>query len=387
MVIGGGLMGAAIAWRLAQRGREVTVVTGPGPIEAPGATAAWASAGMLAPVTETNFTETGLLELNLDSLRRWPRFVDELADTGADPGYRTDSTLSVAQSPDDAARLSDFADFCDDHDLTTKRLTSREARRLEPLLSPRVRSALLVEADVSCDNRMLWSALIHAATTAGVRFTPGEVEAVTTDDDRATGVRLRTAEQITADHIVLAAGAWSGSIDLPVEVPVRPVKGQILRLHAGTLPRLTHTVRAFSHGQEVYLVPRHHGEVVVGASVEEMGFDTRVTGEGAWSLLRDARQVMPLTAEYTLNEFSVGFRPGSPDNSPFLGPSGVPGLTLACGHHRNGVLLVPLTADAVVEHITDGRLPDCAAPFTLDRPMSARKPRRIAKKPRREEEP
>ena len=148
---------------------------------------------------------------------------------------------------------------------------------------------------------------------------------------------------------------------------MRPVKGQILRLQADALPQLTHTIRAFSHGQEVYLVPRHHGEVVVGASVEEMGFDTRVTGEGAWALLRDARQVMPLTAEYTFDEFRVGFRPGSPDNSPFLGPSGVPGLTLACGHHRNGVLLVPLTADAVAEHVTEGRLPDCAAPFTLAR--------------------
>lgn len=360
-------MGSAAAWRLASRGFAVEVITGPGPIDAPGTTAAWASAGMLAPVTETTFTETRLLGLNLDSLQRWPAFVAELTAGGADAGYRTDATLSIAQSADDAERLRDFADFCDDQGLATRRLTSRQARRLEPLLSPAARSALLVADDVSCDNRLLWRALVDAATTAGATFRPGTATAVTTDDDRATGVRLDDGTHVAADQIVLAAGAWSGTLDLPVEIPVRPVKGQILRLHAGRLPQLTHTVRAFSHGQEVYLVPRRHGEVVVGATVEDMGFDTRVTGEGAWTLLRDARLVIPLTAEYTLAEFSVGFRPGSPDNAPFLGPSGVPGLTLACGHHRNGVLLVPLTADVIADHITTGRLDACAEPFTIAR--------------------
>lgn len=367
IVIGGGLMGAAIAWRLAERGESVTVIEGPGPISGPGATAAWASAGMLAPVTETTFTETTLLELNLASLERWPAFAEQLRAAGGDPGYRTASTISVAQSPDDAARLHDFADFCDAQNLPIQPLTSREVRAREPLLSPKVRSGLLVDADVSIDNRMLWRALVTAATAAGARFIPGSVTAVTTDDARATGVRTDDGSTLPARHIVLAAGAWSGSIDLPVTVPVRPVKGQILRLDAGRLPQLSHTVRAFSHGAEVYLVPRTHGEVVVGATVEEQGFDTRVTADGAWSLLRDARQVFPLSAEYTVAEFSVGFRPGSSDNAPFLGASGVDGLTLACGHHRNGVLLVPLTADIISTWICDGTVNDLARKFTLAR--------------------
>lgn len=363
-------MGAAIAWRTAQRGHGVTVVTGPGPIEAPGNTAAWASAGMLAPVTETTFTETTLLQLNLDSLNRWAGFVADLDAAGTDPGYRADATLSVAQSPDDAARLTDFADFCDAHDLPTERLTSRDARRLEPLLSPRVRSGLLVHADVSVDNRMLWRALITAATRAGASFRPGTVTAVTTSDAGVTGVRLDDGTDLPATQVVLAAGAWSGQVDLPIDVPVRPVKGQILRLHADALPQLQHTVRAFSHGSEVYLVPRRHGEVVVGATVEDLGFDTRRTADGAWALLRDARQVVPLSAEYQVAEFGVGFRPASPDNAPFLGPSGVPGLTLACGHHRNGVLLVPLTADVIAHYLTGdggGKLAGIAQNFTIAR--------------------
>lgn len=373
IVVGAGLIGSVIAWRLAQRGCRVTMITGPQSDHA----ASHVSAGMLAPITESTFTETGLLGLNLESLHRFGDFAAELAAASdADPGLRQDPTLTVAGTADDAARLRDFNGFLTEQGLGGQLMTSRQLRGVEPLLAPTVRTGLLVTDDLSCDNRMLWRALRIAADRAGVQTVHGSVASLTTTGGRVTGVHLapegaqpptdRTTE-LDADVVVLAGGAWSGTIDGPVTVPVRPVKGQILRMRAGTLPALRQTVRAFSNGFEVYLVPRQHGELVVGATVEELGFDDRITGEGAYGLLRDARSVVPVTAEYEVAEFNVGWRPGTPDNLPILGPSGVDGLVLATGHYRNGVLLTPITGDVIAEVICGGSLPDVAAPYKLAR--------------------
>lgn len=378
LVVGAGLIGSVIAWRLAQRGCDVTMLTGSQTDHA----ASHVSAGMLAPITESTFTETGLLALNLESLHRFGEFAAELAAASdADPGLRQDPTLTVAGTADDAARLRDFNGFLTEQGLGGQLMTSRQLRGAEPLLAPTVRTGLLVTDDLSCDNRMLWRALRIAADRAGVRTAPGSAAALTTTGGRVTGVRLAAeespaqesrqrdtgTEELTADVVVLAGGAWSGTIGAPVAVPVRPVKGQILRMRAGTLPALRQTVRAFSNGFEVYLVPRHHGELVVGATVEELGFDDRITGEGAYGLLRDARSVVPVTAEYEVAEFNVGWRPGTPDNLPILGPAGVDGLVLATGHHRNGVLLTPITGDVIADVVCGGTLPDVAAPYTLAR--------------------
>jgi glycine oxidase len=364
VVIGGGLIGSSIGWRLRQAGLDVAVVVGERSAAASGV-----AAGMLAPVTETTFTEQRLLRLNLASLSRYPDFVAELeAASGLPSGLRRTPNLSVAYDADDAARLATFADFLTRAGHPGVRLTSRECRRYEPLLAPAIRSGLLVEGDWSCDNRLLWRAVIEAGHRIGVRDVPGFVHRITSSHGRVTGVQLANGSGIGASCVVVANGAWARQIDGLPDVPVRPVKGQILRLDPGRLPPPSLTVRAYVRGAEIYLVPREGGhEVVLGATVEELGFDHRLTAGAVYELLRDGRTVMPMSAEYALAETSVGWRPGTPDNAPILGRCDIDGLVLATGHYRNGVLLTPITADVISRLITSAELDDIAAPFTIDR--------------------
>jgi glycine oxidase len=364
VVIGGGLIGTSISWRLRQAGLDVAVIVGERSAAASGV-----AAGMLAPVTETTFTERRLLDLNLASLSRYADFVAELETaSGLQTGLRRTPNLSVAYDADDAARLATFADFLARVGHPAERLTSRESRRHEPLLAPTIRSGLLVEGDWSCDNRLLWRALIKAAHRMGVRELPGFVHRVTSSNGAVTGVELADGSRIGAGWVVVANGAWAGQIDGIPDLPVRPVKGQIVRLDPGRLPGPGLTIRAYVRGAEIYLVPRESGrEVVLGATVEELGFDHRVTAGAVYELLRDGRTVMPMSAEYGLTETSVGWRPGTPDNAPILGRCDMEGLVLATGHYRNGVLLTPITADVVSNLIMSGELDIVAAPFTLDR--------------------
>ena len=364
VVIGGGLIGTSIGWRLRQAGLDVALIVGERSAAASGV-----AAGMLAPVTETTFTEQRLLALNLASLSRYPEFVAEVElASGLPAGLRRTPNLSVAYDADDAARLSTFADFLARAGHPGERLTSRECRRYEPLLAPTIRSGLLVEGDWSCDNRLLWRALIKAGNLIGVRELPGFVHRVTSSNGQVTGVQLADGSSIGARWVVVANGAWARQIDGPPDLPVRPVKGQILRLDPGRLPAPSLTIRAYVRGAEIYLVPRESGhEVVLGATVEELGFDHRITAGATYELLRDGRTVMPMSAEYALVETSVGWRPGTPDNAPILGRCEVEGLVLATGHYRNGVLLTPITADAISTLIMSGELDSIAAPFTLDR--------------------
>jgi glycine oxidase len=364
IVIGGGLIGTSISWRLRQAGVDVVTVVGER-----SAAASHVAAGMLAPVTETTFTEQRLLQLNIVSLSRYPDFAAELELATSLPiGLRRTPTLSVAYDADDAARLATFADFLARAGHSGEQLTSRECRHHEPLLAPTIRSGLLVEGDWSCDNRLLWRALIEAGHRIGVHDMPGFVHHVTSSNGRVTGVQLADGQTISADSVVVANGAWARQIGGLPDLPVRPVKGQILRLDPGRLPAPTLTIRAYSRGSEIYLVPRDSGrEVVLGATVEELGFDQRVTAGAVYELLRDGRTVMPMTAEYALAETSVGWRPGTPDNAPILGRCDLEGLVLATGHYRNGVLLTPITADVISSLIITGELYSIAAPFTLDR--------------------
>ena len=324
---------------------------------------------MLAPITETTFTEPRLLQLNLASLSRYPDFVTELEMASDMPaGLRRTPNLSLAYDADDAARLATFADFLARAGHPGERLTSRECRRHEPLLAPNIRTGLLVESDWSCDNRLLWRAVIEAGHRIGVRDVSGFVHRVTSFEGRVTGVQLADGSSIVAEGVVVANGAWARQIDGLPDLPVRPVKGQILRLDPGRLPAPSLTIRAYVRGAEIYLVPRDSGrEVVLGATVEELGFDRRVTAGAVYELLRDARNVMPMTAEYALAETSVGWRPGTPDNAPILGRCDIEGLVLATGHYRNGVLLTPITAEIISTLIIGGELESAAEPFTLDR--------------------
>jgi glycine oxidase len=364
VVVGGGLIGTSIAWRLAQAGVAVAVVTGERT-----AAASQVAAGMLAPVSETTFTDQTLLPLNVASLRRYADFAAELESATSLPaGLRQSPTLSVAYDADDAARLRAFADFLDRTGLRCERLTGRDCRGHEPLLAPAIQAGLLVAEDWSCDNRLLLRALVAAARQAGVREVTGFVHAVTSLDGRVTGVERADGSAIAATQVVIANGAWAAQIAGVPVLPVRPVKGQILRLDPGRLTGPTLTVRAFTRGSEVYLVPRDGGrELVVGATVEELGFDHRVTAGGVYELLRDARTVLPLTAEYALTETAVGWRPGTPDNAPILGRCELDGLLLATGHYRNGVLLTPITAEVIAKLVTSDELDPIAAGFGLDR--------------------
>lgn len=359
LVAGAGLIGLGVAWRAALAGLAVTVVD-----DAPGTGASRAAAGMLAPVTEAAYGEERLLALARASLARYPSFVAELeAASGRTVGLRTAGTLLVGFDADDMAALSELHAYQGELGLAGERLTSRACRQREPGLSPRIRGGLLVPGDHSVDPRTLHAALLTAATRAGVRVLAARVAALDVRDGRVAGLRLADGSELAAGTVVLALGAHSARLPgVPAgAVPVRPVKGQILRLQGESV--LAGTVRALVRGRAVYLVPYGGDRLVVGATVEERGFDGRVTAGAVLDLLRDATEVVPGLSELELVETLARFRPGTPDNAPLLGPSVLPGLVLATGHYRNGVLLTPVTADAVAELLATGELPDVAVPF------------------------
>lgn len=365
LVVGGGVIGLVTAWRAAQRGLR-TVVADP----APGGGAALVAAGMLAAVTELHHGEQRLLALNLASARRYPAFTAELEEaSGQDTGYRACGTLAVALDADDRAHLRELHALQQRSGLDSQWLTGRECRRLEPMLAPGVSGGLRVDGDHQTDPRRLAKALLTACERAGVRFHRAEAVRLDVTGERATGARLADGTRIAAGATVLAAGSHSGRLaGVPEHVlpPVRPVKGQILRLRVPGpyAPFLSRTVRAVVRGGPVYLVPRENGELVVGATTEELGWDTTVTAGGVYELLRDAHELVPGITELPLVETRAGLRPGSPDNAPLLGPTELPGLLTATGHHRNGILLTPLTGEVMAEVLTTGRLPETALPFS-----------------------
>jgi glycine oxidase len=412
LVIGGGVIGLSIAWRAAQRGLRVAVAD-----PEPGGGASHAAAGMITPISEAAYAEKELFRLGRESQRRYPAFTAELTGlTGEPTGYRQAGTLQVAYDADDLAILGEYQALQESFGVTVRRLTARECRQAEPMLSPAVRGGLLAADDASVDPRLLTRALVAAAVLAGVDIVrQPAAEILTADgghgtardgtardgtardgpardapaghgtardravsDSRVAGALLGDGTRILAPWVVLAAGWNSATIaGLPpgIAPPVRPVKGQILRLRSGTggpgtsgpdgMPGLlARSVRGIVHGSAVYLVPRDSGELVIGATQEELGTDTRVTAGGVWELLRDARTIVPGITELELAEAVAGLRPGTPDNAPVLGPSPLPGLVLATGHFRAGVLLAPVTADVIAEYLATRRLPDLAAAFT-----------------------
>ncbi len=365
LVIGGGIIGLVTAWRAAGRGFTTAVVD-----PEPGGGAAQVAAGMLAAVTELHYGEQTLLGLNLASARRYPDFAAELTElTGHDLGYRRCGTLAVALDSDDRAHLRELHALQRSSGLDSEWLSGRECRRLEPMLAPGVRGGLRVDGDHQIDPRRLAGALVAACERAGVVFHRAWAERFDVVGDRAAGVTTADGTELRAGQVVLAAGSRSGRLPgVPDDVlpPVRPVKGQVLRL---TVPKryapfLSRTVRAVVRGSQVYLVPRESGELVVGATSEELGWDTTVTAGGVYELLRDAHELVPGITELPLTETRAGLRPGSPDNAPLLGPTGLAGLLLATGHYRNGVLLTPVTGDAMAHVLATGELPEEARAFT-----------------------
>lgn len=365
LIVGGGIIGLVTAWRAAQRGFATAVVD-----PEPGGGAAQVAAGMLAAVTELHYGEQTLLGLNLASARRYPEFVAELTElTGHDLGYRRCGTLAVALDSDDRAHLRELHALQRESGLESEWLSGRECRRLEPMLAPGVRGGLRVDGDHQIDPRRLIKALLAACEHAGVVFHRLWAERLDLAGDRAAGITATDGTRLGAAQVVLAGGSLSGRLaGVPDDVlpPVRPVKGQVLRLTVPQryAPFLNRTVRAVVRGSQVYLVPRENGELVIGATSEEQGWDTTVTAGGVYELLRDAHELVPGITELPLTETRAGLRPGSPDNAPLLGPTELPGLLLATGHYRNGVLLTPVTGDAMAHVLTTGELPDEVRPFT-----------------------
>ncbi len=414
MIVGGGVIGLSIAWRTAQQGMRVVVAD-----PAPGQGATHAAAGMLTPIAEAAYAERDVFALGQESLRRYPAFAAELEKSAGLPtGFRQTGTLQVAYDSDDLAVLDELRTLQDSFGVQTHQLTARQCRDAEPMLDPSIRGGLLAADDGSVDPRLLAAALLRAATAAGARHVPMKVSEILTEpgtgagpgtsagisvsvepetgpvpesapagtaaararpgQGRASGVRLSDGSELTAPAVVLAAG-WesAGFAGLPpgCAPPVRPVKGQILRLRstattaAGGLPPglLRRTVRGIVRGSSVYLVPRESGELVVGATQEEFGADTTVTAGGVWELLRDARALVPGITELALADTVAGLRPGTPDNAPLLGPGALPGLVLATGHFRAGVLLTPVTADTISRYLLTGEADPLWAAFGADR--------------------
>jgi len=363
-VIGGGVVGLSVAWRAARAGLSVAVVD-----PDPGSGSSHFAAGMIAPVGEAEYGEEAVVALNRDSATRYPSFIAELElDAGRSAGYRQTGTLHVAVDVDEQAALEREFRYRQELGLPVERLTSRQTRDVEPGLAPSIRGGMLVESDHQVDPRAMVATLLQACNRLGVQIHRSRAS-LRVEAGRVTGVNLDGDERVEASQVVLAAGCWSAEIPgVPVEdlPPVRPVKGQILRLR-GSPDMITRTVR----GGSVYILPRGDGRVVIGATVEERGFDTSVTAGAVYELLRDARALVPDVAELELVEASVGLRPGSPDNMPLVGDANTPGLLVATGHYRNGYLLAPATADAVAGVLAGGRWPEATRPWAPSRFRSA----------------
>ena len=365
-VVGGGVAGLGVAWRLAGRGRRVAVFER----GRAGRGASWAAAGMLAPAAEAGFEALDLYALGHESLARWPAFAREVgAASGRDVGYRTEGTFVVADDRDSARALRRLFRFQTEHGADVEWLTGDEAAEREPLLSPRLPAAVWSPGDHQVDNRALVEALVVAAERAGVAVHEGaEVAAVEPGARPALAVERGDgggAERVEAGAVVLAAGAWSGGVGgLAPAPPVRPVKGQALSLRMPDGLRLRHVVR----GPDAYLVPKPDGRLVVGATTEERGWDAAVTAGGLYRLLEGAVALVPGVEEMAVEETWAGLRPAARDHAPLLGRSGHAGVVYATGQYRHGVLLAPVVADAVaadVDALLDGAEgPALLAPFS-----------------------
>jgi glycine oxidase len=348
-IIGGGVIGLALGWRLAQRGVSVVLFER----DTVGRGASHAAAGMLAAGCEAEPGEAALGVLNRASLALWPDFAAEVeAASGRSVGLRREGTMLVALNRDDAARLRHDMAFQRSQGIDLAWLTPGEAREREPYLAPQLAGAVFSPDDIQVDNRALVAALAEAFRRAGgVLHEQAAVARVETAQGRASGVVVGETFH-SADVVVLAAGAWSGGVELPIaRPPIRPVKGQMLAVQMNPAdPLVRHVIWA----PKAYLVPRADGRLVVGATVEERGFDDRMTAGGLYSLLDGAWRAVPGIEELPVIETWVGFRPGSRDDAPVLGPSALPGLMFCTGHHRNGILLTPVTAAAMAATMIDG---------------------------------
>ena len=359
-IVGAGINGLGIGWALAECGVSVDIFER----GKAGRATSWAAAGMLAAASEAEPLEDAVMALHLHSQSLWPSFAARLEQaSGQGIDYRNEGTLIIASERDEVDRLRFRYDYARSVGLDVEWLSGSAVREKEPGLGPSTRAAISIPQDHQVDNRKIVQALHRAALTAGATLHEDSDAALDYSSGRVVGV-IAGKDRIPADLVILANGPWAGAINLPPLVlpPVRPIKGQAFALQAQP-DYLRHVLWA----RGVYIVPRLDGRLIVGATVEEKGFDENLTAGGMLSLLHSAWHALPDIQELPLLESWVGFRPGSPDDAPIFGESGVPGLVYACGHNRNGFLLLPATIDATVSCVLRDKLPDFAKNFTMER--------------------
>ncbi len=359
IVVGGGLIGLSCAWRAAEAGLDVLVLDA-GAAER----ASEVAAGMIAPIGEASWGEEALLAASLMSADRWPDFARELtAASGIEVPYRRCGAIHVGLDRDELAELRRVHGLHGELDLSSEWLTAGACRRLEPGLVPDVAGGFAVPGEAEVDPRIVMEALARALERAGGRLVAGRVERVAKSaGGRAAsveGVTLAGGDQVRGHTVLLAAGVRIGELAPDgLSLPVRPMKGEVVRLRARAGERPCERIVV---GERFYVVPRAGDEVVVGATVEDRGFDRRVTAGGVHELLREAYRALPEIAELEFVECAAGLRPTTPDNAPIVGATGIEGLLVAGGHHRNGVLLAPVTADAITSLLGGGEMPSSVA--------------------------
>lgn len=357
IVVGGGIIGCAIAYALAKEGISVRLIER----QEPGCEASRAAAGMLAPQSEVMHEPHGpFFELSRASLHLYPDFIAEIEEvTGLSIEYRREGALFLAFDFAEGEVLAAAYEKQKAIGLAVEDLTADEVREREPALSEAVQMALLLPEDHQVDNQKLMEALPLAAQRRGVEILTGQpVLGLMREKDRVVGVRT-SHDVYTAACVINCAGAWAATVDphRHPPLPVKPIRGQIVVLRTRA-PLLEHVV----HSAHCYIVPRRDGRLLVGSTMEDVGYEKRVTADALLRLLSAARQVLPAIERSTFVEAWAGFRPDTPDHLPILGEA-EPGLLIATGHFRNGILLAPITARLIAELVTSGQASRDLTPF------------------------
>src|SRR5690348_137140 len=351
VVIGAGLIGSAIAFRLAQEGLRVAVLEK----NAPGREASWAGAGMLSPAPDSP-ASIPLVPFGRASLSLYSQFVAEVEEiSGKCAGYREDGAIELLFSADAERELSTLIALHHALGLPTEPLPVDEAAKLEPALTRRAAAAAYFPYEACIDNRALVEVLLAAATISGVKFFPEtHVREIRIDHERCTGARTENGTIFAARDVIVAAGAFSGLLKgIVPPLATRPIRGQMAALKSHELIR--HVIRC----ERGYIVPRDSAEpqrLVTGSTLENAGFDKQITAGGIEKILFTAQELVPKLSNAEIVETWSGLRPDTPDHLPLLGPAGVDGLTIATGHYRNGILLTPITAKLVREWIVEKRV-------------------------------